>query len=291
MPYTPLPDRRMPYDNDGTLVYFGTANTGATTAASSGQTVEMNDQDFVSVGTVTNDGTNPQFYVWLFYPEQREITATYCRFRHQFGSQDTEQALASVVGSTDTANGMDGTWETASLPAGAPAWPNDFAWRSGIVPVSFTGPKSTARFAWASTGSGSRTGYIRILHVYGEAAAGQLAHDLIYIDHDDTPGTEYTAPEDFGDQPLGTTVVRQFRLKNTSASKTATGINIQLNDQDFAIAESASGPWVQTINLASLGPGAESPTYYVRCTTPAPGAALGPRAARIITVADAGFFG
>ena len=67
-------------------------------------------------------------------------------------------------------------------------------------------------------------------HLYGEKIAGQTPDDIIYINHDDTPGAEFTAPEDFGDQPLGTTVVRQFRVKNASATKTANTINIQCND-------------------------------------------------------------
>ncbi len=108
------------------------------------------------------------------------------------------------------------------------------------------------------TGVGNSS--FRILHVYGEKTAGQTPDDVIYIDHDTTPGVEYASPEDFGDQPLGTTVVRQFRLKNTSATKTA-----------------------NTINIASLGAGAQSATMYVRCTTPAPGNPLGPRFARIVT--------
>ena len=106
---------------------------------------------------------------------------------------------------------------------------------------------------------------------------------MIYINHDDTPGVEYTACEDFGDQPLGTTVVRQFRLKNTSATKTANTINIQCNDAEAAISTDNVN-WVVTINLASLAAGAESPTYYVRYTTPAAGSGLGPRYARIVTL-------
>ena len=93
---------------------------------------------------------------------------------------------------------------------------------------------------------------------------------------------EFTGPEDFGDQPLGTTVVRQFRVKNVSGSKTANTINIQCNDSDFAISEDGV-IWVVTINIASLSAGAESPTLYVRCTTPDPGASLEPRFARIVT--------
>lgn len=287
MPYPALPDRRMPYDIDGTLVYFGNATDGAQTAADSTQRGEMNDDDQTLV--LDWSSANKLARIYLFYPEQREVTG----FWMQWNAGAGPSAWSSLTGSNDTTNGEDGTWETASLPSGAPAGNAAVVtfdlWRSGIKPISFTGPKKNVRFSFGPLASAGARVYT--LQVYGEAAAGQMAHDLILINHDDTPGVEYTAPEDFGDQPLGTTVVRQFRVKNTSATETATNINIQLNDADFTLAEAPGGPWVVTINLASLAPGAESPTYYIRCTTPAPGAALKPRFARMLVTCDAGFFG
>ena len=278
MPYAALPDHRMNYDNDGTLVYYGSVAGGASVAYSSTQLLELQDDDFVVPGVAYQDTHR----VWWFFPEQREVTGIYI--------YSTNGGYTSLQGSNDTGNGMDGTWETASMPSGYPAAPSGeggaYRWRDGIKPVSFTGPKKNIRIS----GPGGQA-QPTIAHLYGEAAAGQMAHDLVFINHDDTPGVAFGAAEDFGDQPLGTTVVRQFRVKNTSASRTATNLNIQMNDSDFVIAEAAGGPWVVTINLASLGPGAESPTYYLRLTTPAPGAALRPRFARIIATCDAGFFG
>lgn len=280
MPYPALPDRRMPYDNDGTLVYIGSSVAGASTVLSGPDAIELQDTDLTVVGGTFNGAEGRAFF---FYPEQREVTGYYARCNTSGGSVD------AVTGSNDTTNGLDGTWETASLPSGAPGWANDFSWRSEIKPISFTGPKKNIRLHASAAGAGNR---FSIIHLYGEPAAGQMAHDLIFIDQDAGSPAEYTAPEDFGDQPLGTTVVRQFRVKNTSASRTAANVNIQCNDADFAIAENPAGPWVVTINIASLGPGVESATLYVRCTTPAPGAALGPRPpARIIVTCDAGFFG
>ena len=187
----------------------------------------------------------------------------------------------SLQGSNDTTNGVDGTWETASFPAGNPiGYVTLDAFRSGVKAISFTGGKKTIRFGIG--GGYVDKFYIYQVHIYGEKVAGQTPDDVIYIDHDTTPGVEYTAPEDFGDQPLGTTVVRQFRLKNTSATKTANSINVQCNDSDFAISTDGT-TWVVTISIASLGPGAQSATMYVRCTTPAPGNLLGPRFARIVT--------
>lgn len=276
MPYPALPDRRMPYDNDGTLVYYGSVAGGANVLYSNAQLLELQNTDSTVPGVAYQDTHR----VFLFFPEQREVTGVYI--------YSTNGAYSSLGGSNDTTNGQDGTWETASLPSGFPESLADaFRWRSGIKPVSFTGPKKNLRI----NGPGGQA-QPYIMHWYGEAAAGQMAHDLEFIDQDASPSPiPFTAPEDFGDQPLGTTVVRQFRVKNTSATRTATNVNIQCNDADFAISTDGIN-WVVTINIASLGPGVESATYYVRCTTPAPGAALGPRTpARIIATCDAGFFG
>lgn len=283
MPYTALPDHRIPYDNDGTLVYQGDLTVGATTPSSGATLLEWQDEAFDAGAGLEQGGAN--LVTWLFFPEQREVTAVYYRAINLFGVG----TIGTIAGSNDTTNGLDGTWETASLPGGAPGFVDSFSWRSGIAVVSFTGPKKNVRIVNAPSNSNNQI--VQMLHLYGEPAAAAMAHDLIFLDPDLGAGVAFPAPEDFGDQPLGTTVIRPFRVKNTSASRTATNINLQCNDADFAIGESAVGPWVVTINVLSLGPGVESATLYTRCTTPAPGAPLKPRFARIIATCDAGFFG
>ena len=290
MPYSALPDMRIPYDNDGTVVGSGLsiASNGFNFAAgiayfpTSGQVLALNDG---AMGNTGGSGWGPAangsgggcLATWMFFPETREVTAW-------TNIIDRSWTTYQMQGSGDSTNGVDGTWETASvgsLPGGV--YTTQDVGRATIVPVSFTGPKRTIRCYVGGGGGGSGwTGYWWGLYLYGEKAAGQTPDDLIYINHDDTPGVEYAAPEDFGDQPLGTTVVRQFRLKNTSATKTANTINVQCNDSDFAISTDGT-TWVVTISIASLGPGAQSATMYVRCTTPAPGNVLGPRFARIVT--------
>ena len=284
MPYTALPDRRMPYDNDGTVVAVSNLFTSGILAYPTQTNVQEVQGSDLTASTENywnrNDGDASS--TWLFFPEQREITAGILWFTV---SGTLSVNSFTLQGSNDTTNGIDGTWETASLPAGSIV--RQYAqvddWRTQIKAVSFTGGKRTIRWQLVSNDvSGGQPWYLVAMHLYGEKVAGQTPDDVIYIDHDTTPGVEYAAPEDFGDQPLGTTVVRQFRLKNASATKTANSINVQCNDADFAISTDGT-TWVVTINIASLGPGAQSATMYVRCTTPAPGNLLGPRFARIVT--------
>lgn len=282
MVYAALPDRRIPYDNDGTVVAQGTNTSGPVYYPSGADLIEWQDTDFTTAGYLVNN----QVTKWYcYFPEQRELTGIYMfQARNNPPTTSAECGyITSIQGSNDSGNGEDGTFETASLPSGSPAFVNAFdTWRAGIKPVSFTGPKQVLRITMTSAGAGQYYIMTVIAHLYGEKAAGETPDDIIYINHDDTPGVEFTLPEDFGDQPLGTTVVRQFRIKNTSATKTANTINIQCNDSDFAISEDGVN-WVVTINIASLSAGAESATLYVRCTTPAPGGQLGPRYARIVT--------
>lgn len=265
MPYTALPDRRLSYDNDGTVLYQGDEVNGVVSLVSGAVAAEWQDTDYVPAGA-SNQPT-----VWLFFPEQREVTGIYANQQADNGT------VSTVKGSNDTTNGLDGTWETATLPSGAPPYTNAFSWRESIKPVSFTGAKATVRMTLSLGGARVMT----IFHLYGEKAAGQTPDDIIFIDHDTTPGAEYTAPEDFGDRPLGTSVTRQFRVKNASATLTANTINLQCNDADFAISTDGT-TWVVTIDIASLAAGAESATMWIRNTTPDPGNLLGPRFARIV---------
>jgi len=281
MPYPAVPDRRIPYDNDGSVlvsaVAAGGVGAGPSTYPTGAQAIAFNGSSYTgsSFGPANGNGA-PAF--WWFFPESREVTAFYVGIINLAGGW----SAVAFQGSSDSTNGLDGTWETATV---TPAIPSVSAsrmddWRQTIMAVSFTGPKKVVRFY------GTRTGQevtIAILHLYGEKAAGQTPDDIVYIDHDTTPGVEYTAVEDFGDRPLATTLVRQFRIKNVSGTKTANTINIQCNDTDFAISTDGI-TWVVTINIASLAPGAESATMYIRNTTPAVGSALGPRFARIITI-------
>lgn len=299
MPYSALPDRRIPYDNDGSIVAYGSSwgdfnsyngqsvaifNQGFNTYMSSQDKAEMNDADQTAL-TASPSAGNACRALWMIFPEEREVTGVTCMTNTPLGSYTYptgNQSLQAFQGSVDTTNGVDGTWEAASISGGVMFTPLSLdGWRRVITSVSFTNGKKAVRFYYCAQNT-----YPSIFplawHLFGEKEAGQTPDDLIYINHDDTPGVEFTAPEDFGDQPLGTTVVRQFRLKNVSGSKTANTINIQCNDSNFAISEDGVN-WVVTINIASLSAGAESATLYVRSTTPAPGNVLGPVSARIVT--------
>ena len=280
----------MSYDNDGTVVGKSTGApdtvaarfaAGVSSWLSGSDVAELNDYDNTPLADGISAGISASAVaVWFFFPESREVTAHAAMISSTTVGDGT--VLDTIAGSADTTNGVDGTWEVATLTGGYGSTSSSLdGWRRYIKPISFTGPKRVVRIGVSYGGNPGVT--VVLFHLYGEKAAGQTPHDLIFINHQDTPGVEYTAPQDFGDRPLGTTTTHEFRVKNASATLTANSINLQCNDTDFAISTDGS-TWVATINIASLAAGAESATMYVRCTTPNPGALLGPRFARIIAI-------
>ena len=60
----------------------------------------------------------------------------------------------------------------------------------------------------------------------------------------------------------------------------ANAVVLTCSDADFTISSDGT-TYGTTVNITSIAAGAESATLYVKNTTPAPGAALGPRVARI----------
>jgi hypothetical protein len=287
MTYPAIPDRHMPYDNDGTVVLQ--REDYPITGQSQFYPTGVNLQQWNGYANViTSAGATYDYSTILFFfPEQREVSAL---FVAAVTTPFSGLAFFYCEGSNNTTNGNDGTWETATLGT-PPTVANNFppktwdCWRSLIGTVSFTGPKATLRLRAAPNNPAAGWAGWSIVHVYGQKAAGQTPDDVIFLDQA-TAYAEFTTDLDFGDRPLGTTSVHQFKVKNASATHTANTINIQCNDADFAISTDGV-TYVNTINIASLAAGASSNVLYVRNTTPNPGAALGPRFARIVvTVAS-----
>lgn len=302
MSYPALPDRRMPYDNDGTVIAYGSAwsddsggpasaaeafGMGASGYLSGAQLIQFNGLASLSLDlSITRSSTQAfRRCLWIYFPEQREITAAVLvngTFNGAFATPGPgSDGFEAIQASNDTTNGVDGSWADAGVSGGAiGVYPTIDGFRS-ITTLSFTGGHQVLRLCYHLNGGfGGNVIRPNLLHLYGQKVAGQTPNDILFLDAQNADA-EFTAPIDFGDRPLGTTAVHQFKVQNASATKTANGINLQCNDTDFAISTDGV-TYVATINIASLAAGAKSSVMYVRDTTPNPGAVLGPRFARIV---------
>ena len=278
MPYVAINERRIPYDIDGSAVAYrsGFANPGPDvllnqypTWLSSLQMGQLNSETRnLNIGS-------PGQLMWAFFfflTELTEITAV----SFLFSSDSNELSTLLILGSSDSTNGIDGTWESGVFSTQSSSDRADW-WRENVVSLSFSGPVKCIKLGLGATTSGRLTP--KAIHLFGRKAAGQTPDDIVFTD---ASGDILTALVDFGDVPEGTTSYQQIRVKNASATKNANDINLQFNHSDFDFSYSPTGPWVSVIDISSLGPGSLSSVIYVRNHLNPPLLALGPKAARII---------
>jgi hypothetical protein len=282
MSYPDLPDRRISYEDDGTVGFYG-KTTGEDSEISNADLIELNNPDSVMVGPERADYETWTPMIFFFFPELRVMGGIGGTFIDDYGGTHNPLAIATVEGSPDSTNGLDGSWTSATFSSGSPsASLASDAWRAGVKAMTFAAPIKVLRIT--PTGTGHGIGYAR-LHLYGHKATGQTPNDLIFLDYDEG-GAEFVRDEDFGDSPRGTTSVRTLKIKNTSTTLTANGITLTLDDADYALSFSNEGPWSSTLSIASLGTGVSSAVVYVRHTTPDPGVGvLGPRAPKLTATA------
>lgn len=269
MPYLAITSRRMPYDIDGTAIGYGSSGVGGgvTSWVSSSNAIALNNESLSNAYNSRHDHT-----FWFFFPEKREIEHL------AFAATAVKSLAYTVYGSNDTTNGMDGTWEACVFPNGAPLInvSNVDSWRSDLKPVSFSEPKKVLRIGF--TGLTDRT--VKLIHIYGRKASGETPEDILICDA--STGNELTALMDWGDRPEGTTVIKSFKIKNTSTTKIANNVNLQLDHADFLMSFSSSGPWQATLDISSIPPNSLSAEIFVRNALGPPLLTLGPKAARVI---------
>jgi hypothetical protein len=111
-----------------------------------------------------------------------------------------------------------------------------------------------------------------VLHLYGSRPTTSV--DRLAFWHPTTDQAIGTADLDFGDIAQGTSVTKQFRIKNISGTLTANSITLQVSD--LLPEYTGTGLQVSTdnvtyqnsVNIGNLASGIISPTLYVRRTVP-----------------------
>lgn len=268
MPYPAIISRRIPYDIDGTEVGYNRSLDfygGIVSWCSSAIKAQIN------LG-----GYKLARSAWFFFPEKMEIEAVYVSVVKDY---IYDPRAVGIQGSNDTTNGLDGTWEQAIIVG---TWyevdtsPEGF--RTKIGSVSFSEPKRAIRIN-ASTSPDGTQGALNIVHLYGRKAMEGTPNDILICD---TNGNELTKLMDWGDRPEATEQMKSIKLKNASTTKTANGVNLQLNHADFGMSFNVAGSWTATLDIANIPPNGLSEPIYIKNTVGLPPQTLGPKAGRLI---------
>lgn len=265
--YPDPPAPRMAYDRDGTIAFriLG-GNPIQSYGPNTGSIIALNNEtdDLLSL----EDGSGSPVYAGLVFPQPRDIRGIYINY-YQVSS-------ATLYSSTDTTNGVDGTWSTV---AGVSLVDNNViqSYRSSIGSVTLNG--ITGLRIRRDNGYGGAIGP-RAIHIYGSYAAGTTP-DRLRIWHPtlDEPLDDPDATDgvyfDWGNVPRSSSQDRTFRIKNDSATMTATGISITqqaLTDTTPSVPAqftfSDGGAFSTTISISDLAPGALSPIITKRFAPP-----------------------
>lgn len=196
--YADVPGHRMACDRDGSLLMLDGG------IVSNAILVEVTDEDTVNsgFGNVINTAT-------IVFPEARDMAGIYFQYAGSGGD------VAAVATSGDTTNGVDGTWTnritTLSENVGANT-PTACRTITSLTTTSVKGVRVTPAFQ-----NGRQ---LFTFHLYGTASSGANPDRLALWD----PTTDVAlggAYFDFGDTPRNSLATKSFRIKNLSATKTA----------------------------------------------------------------------
>lgn len=283
MPYPVLPGRRFEYDIGGGSVYTGNDINDITTILSQELMNRLNSENNSSpVLFAEENNSSIVRTVWVFLPEKYVVAGL--GMVHRLYRDGEHIGSATVAGSPDSTNGIDGTWIDAVLPNGAipPYMMDDDVWRDSIQPCTFSEPVKVLRFRYYAPGGLGYTSriYLYALHIYGVKATGEIPDDILFLDDDTSGDPEFIRDLDWGDRQEGTTLFRRVKLFNSSTTKIAHNLTLSLIDTDLLFSMDEGATWVTEATITSLAPLGTSVSILIKNTIPPPTQMLGPRAPR-----------
>lgn len=260
--YVDVPSWRMLYDLDGTQLYYS-LNGASPIQVSNTVMQQLNDENIASIGIAIGSSDSIR-YIFIF-PELRDIDAWF------MGPNETNGAgsAGAVTVSSNTTNGIDGTWTT--LSAGVYGASGKIPMRSNINSATALAVRAISLIHGQNATLG---GSIKTIHLYGEPAPGEnLQRTEIW--HPTLDQRIDPAYLDWGNVPRSSTADVTFRVKNLHPTLQANSITVStsaLTDATLStVAQhtiSQGGSFLAQQTLGSLAPGAISPVLTLRRVTP-----------------------
>lgn len=266
-----MPNRRMAWHRDGTLLWWVDGSISGTTRENlqlenaaffnSASRQELNDEDTVTVGGSFGGAGSAEKYYGFTFPEPRDITGIYYGY-HRGGTTgggiDTQFSTDS-----DSAIAVINTWTPSYISDEIDPYSVENSYRTLITTAnhSQTGVRSIG-ILWSkgSVGDGSA---IYCVHIYGQINASYTPDRLLYIDQD--TGLEFDSVLDWGDVPRGVQLEHDIKVKNNSSTLTASSITLDFealtgtSDTWHTIKETG-GAFGNTLAITSISAGATYPS-------------------------------
>lgn len=262
--YPNAPSNRMLLDRDGAQMYKIDGATNVVTQLTSGQVAKVNNESTKVFGTdYLLHGQGQTATLLVFFPEKRDLAGYYYNTLNPV-------TINAVEVSTNTTNGVDGTWTAVTAAGyGEPVSPN---FRTKIQGLSQLGIRAIR--LRSSVGAPS-FGNLPTLHLYGNPSSGQNP-DRLAVWHPSSDAHINGYYYDWGDTPRSSSADRTCRIKNMSATLTAEAITVAV-DALTDTTPSVPGQYLisengvdfdATADIGDLSPGGISAVLTVRRNTP-----------------------
>lgn len=254
----------MAYDRDGSVGFLvpHPGNSGTPTSLTSAELADLNKE---AEDGYTNTSWNTMG-LGVIFPELRDIDGA--AILHASGTNDW--SVVDIATSTDTTNGVDGTWTVRGTGNTWKADPANPGWRDEIDSVTWTGVKAV-RYRCSSGGSATRKANI---HLYGSPASGTAPDRLqFWLPSTDSDAQVGGAYFDWGDVSRGTSDTRSFRVHNPSASLTAFSVTVSIealtdtspsNVGQHELSTDSGSSWASTASLGDMSAGTTSDDIILR---------------------------
>jgi hypothetical protein len=286
--YPDAPANRAAYHEDGTVVWRAhNAYAGGGWAGMDPETITewpvdakkyANDESHATIDGFLrfphNGALSAAADRWFFgfvFPETRDILGGFWWHGGVQRAGNANAGISNVQISPDSTNAVDGTWTTVyGSPTSYLYNQVSAAYGGGIyyriIPQSWPGPKMRAyRFSLEVPFVGilviADVG-LYMAHIYTNITDDTIDR-LALID--EATGLEFTSLIDWGDVPRGTTLTREFRVKNLSSTQTATNVEVKFDDNPapgntawMTVADYGGG-FVSSFTITSIAPGATYP--------------------------------
>lgn len=257
---------RMAYDIDGTQVYTIDASNNVV-AVSSANIIKLNNENDDGVSGMGN------LALFFYFPEKRDFVG-WSAFGLIDQLFDDLPPNYGVFASTNTTNGVDGTWTTV---AAKQSWTSDATpgvspkYRTNTHAISAAGIKGL-KFGPFTAGDYGFT--LASVHLYGSITSGENP-DRLELWHPTNDERLPAVSLDLGNVPRSSSADITFRVKNLSATKTANSVTClmdALSDTSPSVPGqftlSSGGSFGATCSAGTLAPGAISGTLTLRRVTP-----------------------
>lgn len=286
MAYPTINANRIAYNIDGTRVAVAEKGTAIDTPILPQRWLTQTDLDnaqsdttTIRVDTVSNSNYSDYTYmmVFFFFSEKKDIKHFTVR-----GKADNYSDFYYIEGSNDTTDGVNGTWERATIDTTQGQAIYNTVSTTNYDPQSWW--REPANTTFTTSGFKVVRAYFRFsryqavynIHIYGNKATGETPDDIVFLESDGV--TEYNTLHDYGAVEEGTITTTTTYIKNTSSTKTANSIDISLDGKDssnFTISTDGT-TFGTTANITNLGAGATQ-VLYVKNNVGDPPQILNPR--------------